>query len=880
MAADGFPVQAEEVAWQGQDAADRPLQANGDSSSNGEPMPPSQAFTDRSAAGAIAAAQQAIKQRGETGIASRSKSVASDYRSTSRSRPQSSMAQYDTGDSESSLQDTTTRMREARLRASKDLPRVENGLIRIPRRNSSVVMERPRSVMSQRRPSDYSSSDLQPRNEYETRPTPVANPSCSGESGSESTKAPYETYIAALPGVSNSKTVRGEDLERDSRPDRSMSSTPVGLVRLDDDTVSQYENRRRNSYSSISSRISVPASYTSTIKRPKTSSQSRPSSMMGSFSRYDTNSRHQSPRRNPSVHVLPYVDEHGDWVEFDGEAQAAVNGGGSIMSGMSGISRRPSVTVRKPPSQHGSLSSGGSSRLPDFFSQQVFQVVLHNPATAHHLLKFSENRVCSENVEFFGEGRRTQTNLPEAAKYGPANKVQIEQYHTTLNQLADIMTGIHKTYMTHQSPHQLNVPGKLLKEVHKRMKSIVMTKLPAMEALFTEMEVLVEQLVFTDIYPRFVNHQLTLNASKALVNDRSKFQGLGDCFCLTSPSLADNPVVFASDGLIKVTGYSRTEIISRNCRFLQGKLTDPVPVRRLRNAMMEGREAVELLLNYKKNGDPFWNLLYIAPLIDENGEVAFWLGGQINCSSTIHNSADVMRVLSTSKSDGNEQSQVNQNQMQPRTSFSKTLLRALGLRNDNPNPLKSVASFDVGTAGGGGMEQDVLGRMEGQDLPSQIKEFYTTYSKYIVVRADSFVINFYSQGVADVLHPLGHGSNSSNSYNSSTLTLDKNNSNNSNGSNGARRTSSHDSKMVGSDVFKFLKSCMIGPSAVNAAGDYKNRVRSCVRGGHPVSVDLRLQTRRSAKFRGDEAFVVHWTPLKDERAVAHWVIVTLVPTIP
>ncbi|KAK7942930.1 uncharacterized protein PG986_012043 [Apiospora aurea] len=446
---------------------------------------------------------------------------------------------------------------------------------------------------------------------------------------------------------------------------------------------------------------------------------------------------------------------------------------------------------------------------------------------------------------------------------------QIEQYHTTLNQLADIMTGIHKTYMTHQSPHQLNVPGKLLKEVHKRMKSIVMTKLPAMEALFTEMEVLVEQLVFTDIYPRFVNHQLTLNASKALANDRAKFQGLGDCFCLTNPSLADNPVVFTSDGLIKVTGYSRTEIISRNCRFLQGKLTDPVPVRRLRNAMIEGREAVELLLNYKKNGDPFWNLLYIAPLIGENGEVAFWLGGQINCSSTIHNSADVMRVLSTSKSDGNEQIQASHNQMQPRTSFSRTLLRALGLRNDsNPNPLKAVASFDVGVAGGGGMEQDVLGRMEGQDLPTQIKEFYTAYSKYIVVRADSFVVHFYSQGVADVLHSAGF------SNNSSTVALDGSHS-----ASRTSRTSSHESSMVGSDVFKYLKSCMISPAA-SAAGDYKNRVRSCIRAGHPVSADLRLQTRRSAKFRGDEAFVVHWTPLKDERAVAHWIIVTLVPTIP
>lgn len=266
-----------------------------------------------------------------------------------------------------------------------------------------------------------------------------------------------------------------------------------------------------------------------------------------------------------------------------------------------------------------------------------------------------------------------------------------------------------------------------------------------------------------------------------------------------------------------------------------------------------------------------------APLIGENGETAFWLGGQINCSSTIHNSADVMRVLSTSKTDGNEQSQANQNNIQPRTSFSRTLLRALGLRNDNNgNSLKSAASFDVGTAPGiGGMEQDVLDRMEGQDLPTQIKEFYTAYSKYIVVRADSFVVHFYSQGVADVLHPMGGQSNSNNNNHNSMTMLDG-------GSNGvgASRTSSHESAMAGSDVFKFLKSCMIGSSAAAAAGDYKNRVRSCVRAGHPVSVDLRLQTRRSAKFRGDEAFVVHWTPLKDERAVAHWVIVTLVPTIP
>lgn len=114
---------------------------------------------------------------------------------------------------------------------------------------------------------------------------------------------------------------------------------------------------------------------------------------------------------------------------------------------------------------------------------------------------------------------------------------QVEQYHTKLNELADIMAGIHRTYMTPESPNPLNVPPRMSREVRQKMKSIVMTSLPSMETLFGEMKVLVEQLVFTDIYPRFVNHQLALNATKALAKDCTKFQGLGDCFCLTNPRL-------------------------------------------------------------------------------------------------------------------------------------------------------------------------------------------------------------------------------------------------------------------------------------------------------------------------------------------------------
>lgn len=63
-------------------------------------------------------------------------------------------------------------------------------------------------------------------------------------------------------------------------------------------------------------------------------------------------------------------------------------------------------------------SSGPSSivkpalMLADPYSPEVFQVVLHNPTTAHRLLKFSQARMCGENMEFLEKVRNPQTLLP------------------------------------------------------------------------------------------------------------------------------------------------------------------------------------------------------------------------------------------------------------------------------------------------------------------------------------------------------------------------------------------------------------------------------------------------------------------------------------
>jgi PAS domain S-box-containing protein len=244
----------------------------------------------------------------------------------------------------------------------------------------------------------------------------------------------------------------------------------------------------------------------------------------------------------------------------------------------------------------------------------------------------------------------------------------------------------------------------------------------------------VEKLLASDIYPRFVKHQVTATATMALADHRERYQGLGDCFCITDPSKADNPILYASDGFVAVTGYSRKDIIPRNCRFLQGDLTDSSATKRLRTSIDNCEETVELLLNYRKNGDPFWNLLYVAPLLDERGEVAFFLGGQINCSTTIHSCNDILRVLSINDDELDQLDEIASLKNKPasvrsRTSGREGAVKPLSSffkswRKYNAPPISRISVRDEA-----GMEGELINRVGRMNFKTQVEAFYTAYSK-------------------------------------------------------------------------------------------------------------------------------------------------------
>jgi hypothetical protein len=98
---------------------------------------------------------------------------------------------------------------------------------------------------------------------------------------------------------------------------------------------------------------------------------------------------------------------------------------------------------------------------------------------------------------------------------------------------------------------------------------------------------------------------------------------------ISNPRLPDNPIIAANAAFCALTGYSESEIVGRNCRFLAGPDTEPWLTERIRESLRELRPSLTELLNYKKDGTAFRNAVLIAPLFGEDGEVAWFLGSQV-----------------------------------------------------------------------------------------------------------------------------------------------------------------------------------------------------------------------------------------------------------
>jgi PAS domain S-box-containing protein len=141
--------------------------------------------------------------------------------------------------------------------------------------------------------------------------------------------------------------------------------------------------------------------------------------------------------------------------------------------------------------------------------------------------------------------------------------------------------------------------------------------------------------------PSDIRGDLPAAATKQAMVDRKElsafaFQRTRMPIVVSDARQPDYPIVLANDAFLNLTGYTAEELLGRNCRLLQGEATSKTAVAQIRAAVDQQREATIEILNYKKNGTPFWNQLHLSPIHDEHGELAYYFASQIDITEYRH----------------------------------------------------------------------------------------------------------------------------------------------------------------------------------------------------------------------------------------------------
>lgn len=117
---------------------------------------------------------------------------------------------------------------------------------------------------------------------------------------------------------------------------------------------------------------------------------------------------------------------------------------------------------------------------------------------------------------------------------------------------------------------------------------------------------------------------------------------LSCAFVVCDAQMDDNPIVYCSENFERLTGYSKHMILGRNCRFLQSpdgkvepgtrrKYVDDDSVQYLKSMISTKSEAQISLINYRRGGQPFMNLLTMIPITWESDrEIKFYVGFQVD----------------------------------------------------------------------------------------------------------------------------------------------------------------------------------------------------------------------------------------------------------
>ncbi|WP_268799668.1 PAS domain-containing protein [Pseudomonas huanghezhanensis] len=106
----------------------------------------------------------------------------------------------------------------------------------------------------------------------------------------------------------------------------------------------------------------------------------------------------------------------------------------------------------------------------------------------------------------------------------------------------------------------------------------------------------------------------------------------------------DNILIYVNKGFEAMTGYSGDDILYQDCRFLQGEDHQQAGLNAIRKAIADNQPCRQVLLNYRKDGTPFWNELSITPVFNDAERLMYYIGVQKDVTEQVQAQEKVIEL--------------------------------------------------------------------------------------------------------------------------------------------------------------------------------------------------------------------------------------------